>query len=188
MGSILGNGGGKLTEDEKSRAIVFRASGLSYREIQERIPRVSFQGLWNQLTKPELKAEIARLQKEFQARNLNRAMEKWTEVVHGDYEEKVVRDKDGEVVVSKTGEPVVIRDDTGRKIQARFIERTMESGGILPSSTGTSIFINQLNAQVNMFDNPMVKQLMERHNGVLEGYDPKREMDDVIDVTDAEVK
>ncbi len=173
-----------LTENEKAQAIVLRASGLSYREIQERIPRISFQGLWNQLTKPELKAEIARLQKEFQARNLNTAMDKWTEVLHADYEQKVVTDKKGEVVISRDGEPVMIKDDTGRKIQARFIERTMESGGILPSTTGTSIFINNLNAQVNIFDNPMVKQLMERHQGILGGYDPAKE----LDVIDVEVK
>lgn len=143
----------ELTSDERDQAIrALTTRRDAYRRIAESVGCEFYDA-----HKREIRKEIEFAQKALITLNLQKSVEGFTKIVHN---EGAMGDE--------------------RKFQVDAYKEVMRAGGVLPSQSGTSIFINQLNAQVNMFDNPMVKQLMDRHNGILEGYDPAKEMD-VID-------
>ncbi len=144
----------ELTSEERDQAIrALTARRSAYKKIAENVGCE-----FTDVHKSEIKKDIAFAQKALITLNLQKSIEGFTRIVHSE---------------GAIGEE--------RKCQVDDYKEVMRAGGVLPSQSGTSVFINNLNAQVNLFDNPMVKQLMERHNGVLEGYDPAKEMEDVID-------
>ena len=147
-------------------AIVMAAEGHSKYQIAKAL-HMSNTTVWKHLNKAGVKAEIERLQRVYLERNLVRSVDKMTEIIHSDYDPKVMKDEDGNAVVDKTGKPVVVEDVEGRKMQYRAVEKTLEAAGVLPSYSSAT-FVQNLN-QVNVFQTEQVKSVLKRFGGYLSG-------------------
>lgn len=111
----------RLTEANIETAKRMKSEGHTYKEIGP-VLGVSKQAVWSHLSKPEIKAEIEEMQKEFLSENLPVAKEVMTQIIR----------------------------DGGRVDNQRYkaCERVLESAGMLPSMVG-SVFIQNLNHLTN---------------------------------------
>jgi len=133
----------KMTSEKVAKAITMKASGHTFREIAAEVG-VTFQGVWGSLSKPEIRAEIEELQKQFLEANLSRAALNMTEIIHSNPE-----------------------GDKDKELRFRASTRVLESGGLLPSAV-PAVYVNTLN-QVNTFQSPKVQEVLTRFAGMLAG-------------------
>lgn len=147
MRKRLGNPGKK----QLSNMISMRIRGSTYAEIAA-VVGLTKQAAWLQLTKAEVKEEINKHQTQYIQANLERSLQGLTDLIHSD--------------------PNAL-DNVDRRLQYEAWSDVAEIAGIKPTPA-PSIFIQSLN-QVNLFQTPMVKEIIGKYTQGLLSWDKKGE-------------
>jgi hypothetical protein len=141
----------------KSRAKAIVEAEATCKTNQEIADKVGIdpKTLWRNLHREEIRKEIERLQQDYLADNLPTSIQKVTKIIN-----------------SNPKTPI------DKRIQAKFVERTLEAGGILPSNT-QSVYITKINQANVLIQNPLVREIIDKHLIGLRSFGDKD--DGVID-------